>query len=101
MLTVSFHFLEKMKSKTQKSQKLHQKLPLTQLVGTEHKSAVLRFTSQGGHVCFGRCCDSVCQCQCVMLIPSFEINEKHRFYNKHYPSILMTLLGRPSILVGN
>ena len=31
---------------------------------------------------------------------NFEINLKNRLYNEHYPSILVTFLGRPSILVG-
>ena len=31
---------------------------------------------------------------------NFKINSKNRLYNEHYPSILVTFLGRPSILVG-
>ena len=31
---------------------------------------------------------------------NFEINLQNRLYNEHYPSILETFLGRPSILVG-
>ena len=37
----------------------------------------------------------------VFVSVNFEINfKKNRLYNEHYPSILVTFLGRPSILVG-
>ncbi|MCO0615673.1 hypothetical protein M8756_20675, partial [Lutimaribacter sp. EGI FJ00015] len=36
----------------------------------------------------------------VFVSVNFEINLKNRLYNEHYPSILVTFLGRPSILVG-